>query len=687
METALRQRRYAARAAGPTRLLQERELRGNAAAVDAALQGHGALVRRLRCESVLEAHEGCVNHLRWSRDGRLLASGSDDHRVVVWDYATRQPREVIDTGHVQNIFAVCFVPGTNDHIIASGAMDNDVRIHYAPFRGPDCTKLFRVHRGRVKDIASSPGVPKVFWTAAEDALVYQFDVRALPRMDGMCDEPDTSGVLIRLGRTRHGKLLRGMGMAVHPHDPTKVALACGDFYTRLYDRRMLRIQQHRSTVATSNGATIPAEIFAPPHLHLDEFCEDSVKRTHDSSHGTSIQFSPDGTELLANYHNDHIYLFKIGSGPHPIQKFDKVEESGASSTSPVWQNGMHMDLSTVPTKTSAEDVMELTMRGANAVRRDDFTHAIRCLSEACQAAESVNIPDPFLADMYHTAAKAYIGRSWNADTYLAATYCRRALELTPDNREVDVTYIETLHRAKRYEHSIWRSQQYRERYPDHAEDVEPYINGRRSLRGRLSSHPLFAFQDSSESSDSEDEHNDPASPPPVRENATPSSNFPNTEDGFWHSREISDQSVNCDVLRRFIGYCNVQTDIKEASFFGKNGAYIVAGSDDGRAFIWEKASGKLVNAIEADEDIVNCVQPHPFDACLATSGIENVIRLWTPTQEDETALTEEELDALTVQNQGQMGNLLSAYIGAHPNIRLVFQPGGEQEGAQECATS
>lgn len=57
-----------------------------------------------------------------------------------------------------------------------------------------------------------------------------------------------------------------------------------------------------------------------------------------------------------------------------------------------------------------------------------------------------------------------------------------------------------------------------------------------------------------------------------------------------------------------------------------------------------QGDGELVNAIEADADIVNCVQPHPFDACLATSGIEHVIRLWTPTSEKETTPSEAELE-------------------------------------------
>lgn len=102
------------------RLLSIRERFGNAYVMNAMCQGHGSLVRRLALQSTLTKHTGCVNHLRWNRTGTLLASGSDDTKLIIWDYATSQPRHVIDTGHVLNIFAVCFIPDTNDHILASG---------------------------------------------------------------------------------------------------------------------------------------------------------------------------------------------------------------------------------------------------------------------------------------------------------------------------------------------------------------------------------------------------------------------------------------------------------------------------------------------------------------------------------------------------------------------------------------
>ena len=67
---------------------------------------------------------------------------------------------------------------------------------------------------------------------------------------------------------------------------------------------------------------------------------------------------------------------------------------------------------------------------------------------------------------------------------------------------------------------------------------------------------------------------------------------------------------------------------QEAVWFGGRDEYVAAGSDCGSLLIWERSSGALVKAFEADKHILNCVQPSPSTCLLATSGIEHVIRYW-----------------------------------------------------------
>ena len=81
------------------------------------------------------------------------------------------------------------------------------------------------------------------------------------------------------------------------------------------------------------------------------------------------------------------------------------------------------------------------------------------------------------------------------------------------------------------------------------------------------------------------------------------------------------------LLQRFVAHRNEQTDIKEAVFLGPDDALVACGSDDGRVFIYDAATGQCLRALQADEDVANCVRPHPWLPVLATSGIESTVKV------------------------------------------------------------
>lgn len=68
--------------------------------------GARGLVQRLELQGRLERHTGCVNTLHFNPSGTRLASGSDDLRVVVWDWARRRAELEFDSGHKSNVFQV-----------------------------------------------------------------------------------------------------------------------------------------------------------------------------------------------------------------------------------------------------------------------------------------------------------------------------------------------------------------------------------------------------------------------------------------------------------------------------------------------------------------------------------------------------------------------------------------------------
>ena len=92
-------------------------------------------------------------------------------------------------------------------------------------------------------------------------------------------------------------------------------------------------------------------------------------------------------------------------------------------------------------------------------------------------------------------------------------------------------------------------------------------------------------------------------------------------------RDFANQLNSFDYSQRFVGSKNSATDIKEANFIGYHGNYIVAGSDDGYVYIWEKSTANLVLGFQGDQSIVNCVQWNPQFPMLALSGIESSIKI------------------------------------------------------------
>lgn len=66
---------------------------------------------------------GDVFSVTWSPDGTLLASGSDDKTVIVWDVGTGEPLRTLQ-GHTERVTSVAWSP--DGVTLASGANDNSV---------------------------------------------------------------------------------------------------------------------------------------------------------------------------------------------------------------------------------------------------------------------------------------------------------------------------------------------------------------------------------------------------------------------------------------------------------------------------------------------------------------------------------------------------------------------------------
>lgn len=128
------------------------------------------------------------------------------------------------------------MPKSNDRILVSGAGDGKVRVRDLTLLEPifSCN----CHIGRVKRIATATTVPFLFWSAAEDGLILQYDIRA----PHSCKSNGCNSVLVNL--VNHaGRYAEGKCISVNPKKPELIAIGANDAYIRMYDRRMIKLSQ------------------------------------------------------------------------------------------------------------------------------------------------------------------------------------------------------------------------------------------------------------------------------------------------------------------------------------------------------------------------------------------------------------------------------------------------------------
>jgi hypothetical protein len=97
----------------------------------------------------LTGHTNRVCTVAFSPDGQLLASGSGDKTVRLWNPTTGQPVGQPLTGHTNRVCTVAFSP--DGQLLASGSGDNSVRL-WNPTTGQPLTG----HTNRVCTVAFSP---------------------------------------------------------------------------------------------------------------------------------------------------------------------------------------------------------------------------------------------------------------------------------------------------------------------------------------------------------------------------------------------------------------------------------------------------------------------------------------------------------------------------------------------------
>ncbi|XP_033641288.1 DDB1- and CUL4-associated factor 8-like [Asterias rubens] len=226
------------------------------------------------CE--LKHHDGCVNTLHFNQSGKLLASGSDDLHIALWDWAQKKTTLVYNSGHRSNVFQAKFMPFSGDTTLVSCARDGQVRVGELSSTGI-CkgTKKLVQHKGAAHKLGVGADSPVVFMSCGEDAVVYSIDLR-------------TSKATKLVTVKENERKVALYTIFLNPSDTNEFCVGGRDHFVRVYDRR--KVSDDREGL-------------------LKKFCPQHMLNSETRANVTCCVYSYNGREIVASYNDEDIYLF------------------------------------------------------------------------------------------------------------------------------------------------------------------------------------------------------------------------------------------------------------------------------------------------------------------------------------------------------------------------------------------
>nr|XP_044996454.1 DDB1- and CUL4-associated factor 8-like [Jaculus jaculus] len=257
--------------------LRDRQLGSSAHFVRDAC-GARAFVQRFCLQYGLAGHAACVNTVHFNQRGTRLASGSDDLHVIVWDWVHQRPVLNFHSGHQNNVLQAQFLPNCDDSMLATSGLDGRIQVAYlSAMPSIEITKCLVRHRGAAHNLALEPDSPFKFLSCGEDGVVFNIDLR---------QSPPASKVVV----TKENEKKVGLyAICTNPANIYQFGVGGQDQFVRIYDQRKIDEKEN-------NGV-------------LKKFCPHHLVEANSPSYVTGLTYSHDGTELLASYNDDDIFLF------------------------------------------------------------------------------------------------------------------------------------------------------------------------------------------------------------------------------------------------------------------------------------------------------------------------------------------------------------------------------------------
>ncbi|CAI7597639.1 unnamed protein product [Penicillium pancosmium] len=247
----------------------------------------------------LEGHSGRVRSVAFSPDGQLLASGSHDETIRLWDTATGAVQQTLE-GHSDWIRSVAFSP--DGRLLASGSYDRTIRLW-------DTTtgivqQTFEGHSGPVNSVAFSPDCRLLASSSDDETVRFWYttvgDVKQILK--------GHSGPVSSVAFSPDGRLL---------------ASGSSDEIIRLWDIATGAVYQSLeghsdrvNSVTFSPDGQLLASGSDDKTIRLWDIATGGIKQTVESHTDlvNSVAFSPDGRLLASGSHDQTIQLWDTTTG-------------------------------------------------------------------------------------------------------------------------------------------------------------------------------------------------------------------------------------------------------------------------------------------------------------------------------------------------------------------------------------
>ena len=263
----------------------------------------------IREKNVLKGHRGRILQIQSSRDGKMIASASEDDTIKLWDAATGKELRTL-TGHTEAVRSISLSP--DGKTISSGSLDKTIKL-WDTATGKELRTLQSA--AAINAVSFSPD-GKTIASASEDKTITLWDAASGKKLRSLAGHKDPVNA-VRF--SPDGKLIAsGSGGDDNTNKGSNTSK--GDSTIKLWDaatgEELRTLEGHQEAINTVNfspdGKTI-ASGSDDKTIKLWNVASGKELRTFKGHQGHvySVRFSPDGKTIASGSTDKTVKLWNL----------------------------------------------------------------------------------------------------------------------------------------------------------------------------------------------------------------------------------------------------------------------------------------------------------------------------------------------------------------------------------------